>query len=135
MSVMLGKIFDADYADSFIAAAKDIYQNVMKPAFVSQRFTTDNNNYYNNYYTGKAALMTMLPPPLFLYGMQPKTPPMPTTYIRIQNLEMVHLITPIIYTNLKVDLWLAITLYSLHKGVGQRITRISMPTYYSFYPN
>ena len=50
------QIFDADYADSLIAAAKDIYQNVMKPAFVSQRFTTDNNNYYNNYYTGQGRL-------------------------------------------------------------------------------
>lgn len=50
------QVYDANYADSLIEAAKDIYQNVVKPNFKLQKNTTDNNNYYNNYYTGQGRL-------------------------------------------------------------------------------
>lgn len=44
------QVYDPLYADSLLEAAKDIYKNVMMPAFKEKRSTT--GNYYNQFYTG-----------------------------------------------------------------------------------
>ncbi|MCQ2098394.1 MAG: glycoside hydrolase family 9 protein [Fibrobacter sp.] len=44
------QVYDPAYSDSLIEAAKDIYKNVMMPAFKEKRNTT--GNYYNQFYTG-----------------------------------------------------------------------------------
>lgn len=48
------QVYDAEYSDSLIAAAKDIYANVLKPAYNEQRNTT--GNFYGQFYTGGGPL-------------------------------------------------------------------------------
>ena len=44
------QVYDPAYSDSLLDAAKDIYKNVMMPAWKERRKTT--GNYYNQFYTG-----------------------------------------------------------------------------------
>lgn len=48
------KVYDPAYSDSLIEAAKDIYKNVMMPAFYEQRNT--GGGAYNQFYTGGGPL-------------------------------------------------------------------------------
>ncbi len=44
------QVYDPAYADSLLEAAKDIYKNVLMPAFKEKRSTT--GHFYNQFYTG-----------------------------------------------------------------------------------
>ena len=48
------QVYDPVYADSLLAAAKDIYKNVFMPAYEARRNT--GGNYYNQFYTGGGPL-------------------------------------------------------------------------------
>lgn len=48
------QVYDPAYSDSLLTAAKDIYKNVMMPAFKERRNTT--GNYYNQFYTGQGPM-------------------------------------------------------------------------------
>lgn len=48
------RVYDPAYSDSLLAAAKDIYKNVMIPAFKEKRNTT--GHYYNQFYTGQGPM-------------------------------------------------------------------------------
>lgn len=48
------QIYDPEYSDSLIAAARDIYANVLMPAYKEKRNTT--GNFYGQFYTGGGPL-------------------------------------------------------------------------------